>query len=972
MMNWTELNAKSYMMKKLLFFVVFLVSGFNTNGQQLEKQPLSDEHAVIADLLYLSKTHLEISQKQAIEYAKKSIEKSALIGSDSLRAMSFKACGVAYYYSAHYIESLSMYDSSLFYFKKNGKQVEIANILNNKGIVLSDMKLHIQAIEMYLRAEEIYQQLDQTKSLGNISNNIGTLYFDLNAFDQALSYFRKASNIYVTINNKNGQISTHNNIGSVFREMQHLDSALFHYEKSKLIAIEIEDRIGLADASLNIGNIYVEKNNPKTALKQFETAKEIYAALERNLGRTYLGLGNVAYQMNNAVEAIKFLDSALREARLIKDIELQLNVLNGIVKASELKGDIPNAYKTLKQYVELESEFKALFDSTAINSLKARFQVKQKIDEIELLKNEKAIQDALLKSQQQISKRNRLLAFIILGALLVTISYLFTYFRMFKLIKAAKEQVDKRVQMHEKTLEELSKSNDSLREKEALLRTLINATPDLICFKDGQGKWIQANKAILELFDLSNKDYLNHTDQELSLLSPDFKESFETCLISDDLCWQKQTTTRTDEPITDRNRNTRIFDTLKIPLFKPDGSRKGIIILGREITDRKENETRLKTALSKAEESDRLKSAFLTNMSYEIRTPLNAILGFSNILKQDNIHQEQARQFLDKIIDNGSVLLHLIEDILDLSMIEAGEIKLKKEAIEMESFLQDIVDDCKSLAQKKGKGHLKVIKTSPGDKIFVASDPKRLKQIICNLTDNAIKFTEEGLIEIGFEPPKSTFEKTMKLFVRDTGIGIEPEQQDLMFVKFSKIDHPNKKVYSGAGLGLNIVEQLCSKLGGEVKLFSDPKKGTYVEVSLPFEKINSPNLMQGLHKALDDFQGKHILIVEDVDASFDLLKMILLPIGAQITRARDGEEAVAICKENINFDLVLMDIQLPGMNGLEVTRLIKKIHPQLPVIAQTAFAMHDDKEACFAAGCDGYISKPIKAQLLLPVLKQFL
>lgn len=957
-------------MKQIVLLLSLLIFT-SISAQDSADNMVLEEIATIEDLLYLSSSHLDISLEQSVRFAQTAVEKAALLSNDSLKAKSFKACGVASFYAGAFNQAITMYDSAMVYFIKTENEREIANIYNNKGIAYSDLHLHLQAIENYLKAESIYTRLNQTRSISNINNNIGTLYFELGAYDQAFTYYNKALKVAQQNHDEKSLLTLSNNIGAFYYETGINDSAMSYYNDSRILALKLADDLGLADASINIGNIFLEQHNADSALRHFTTAHKIYSSFGRNTGRSSLGIARVYNLYGKTNQAFGLLKNAFEEADQKNDLELQREVLQEMVLIHEKKGDITEAYRLLNEYVRLDNDIQSRFDSTAISSLQARYQVKQKQLEIESLNTEKAANEALLVSQQQISQRNRMLAIISISALFITLSFLIAYLRVFKRYKTANNQLEKRIQLHEKTQEDLAKTNTILTEKEEILRTLINATPDIICFKDGHGRWVQANNAILELFDLHKKSYLHQTDEELIALSPQFKEAFESCIVSDDLCWQKQTMTRTDEPITDLHGTTRIFDTLKIPLINTDGSRRGIIILGREITERKENELKLLDALAKAEESDKLKAAFLTNMSHEIRTPLNAILGFSDLLKDENLPKSQTVAFLSKISENGNALLQLIEDILELSMLEAGKVKIKKETVEIEALMQSFVDDCQSLAHRKNKDNLRIIKTTPEKNSFFVTDAHRLRQIMHNLIDNALKYTEQGIVEIGFELPRNG-QSMMKLYVRDTGVGIDPEKQNLLFKRFAKIEHSNKKVYPGTGLGLNIVQQITHLLGGEIQVKSAPGTGTLVEVSLPYEPISQDITEKEIRKIKSGINGKKILIVEDVDASFDLLKVILESSGAQVTRVIDGESAVEICKKSKDFNLVLMDIQLPGINGLEATKAIKKWHPELPIIAQTAFAMVDDKEACFAAGCDGYIAKPIKAQLLLPVLQQVL
>jgi CheY-like chemotaxis protein len=243
-----------------------------------------------------------------------------------------------------------------------------------------------------------------------------------------------------------------------------------------------------------------------------------------------------------------------------------------------------------------------------------------------------------------------------------------------------------------------------------------------------------------------------------------------------------------------------------------------------------------------------------------------------------------------------------------------------------------------------------------------------------NLFDNALKFTGEGSIEFGFKIiENSEGISYLQITMKDTGIGIPIQKQHLLFKRFTKIHESTGMVYPGAGLGLSIVNQIVTLMDGSIKVISEAGAGTSVIITLPYTSANitETEYLQK-NELTKDLKGKKVLIVEDVDSNYDLLKVILETSGMIVFRAIEGYRAIEICHEISDLDLVLMDIQLPGLNGHEATKEIKKFRPHLPIIAQTAFAMADEKDACFMAGCDGYIAKPIKAQLLLPVLYQVL
>ncbi|MGE0090769.1 MAG: PAS domain S-box protein [Bacteroidales bacterium] len=379
-------------------------------------------------------------------------------------------------------------------------------------------------------------------------------------------------------------------------------------------------------------------------------------------------------------------------------------------------------------------------------------------------------------------------------------------------------------------------------------------------------------------------------------------------------------------------------------------------------------EEKLKVAKTKAEEADRLKSAFLANMSHEIRTPMNGILGFSQLLLRGNQSKEKTDRFLDIIYNNSKQLLNLINDIIDISKIESGQITVYNTETNLNFICNDLVRIFESELEKhdKQKITLSFDKKFSDEKSVVFCDNSRITQILTNLLSNAIKFTESGSIQFGYTLTKN--KKIIEFYVKDTGIGIEKKNFELIFERFKQADDRINRQYGGTGLGLTISRQLAELLGGKLWVESELGQGSTFWFTIPFIAIHSEiknNIENTPPEKKDYIIDKYILIVEDDYSSFLFLESVLEDRGAKIIWAESGLAAIEIVKQNPLISLVLMDIQLPGMSGYETTGIIKKLRPELPVIAQTANAMEGDQEKSFKAGCDDYISKPINHSLLL-------
>jgi PAS domain S-box-containing protein len=396
------------------------------------------------------------------------------------------------------------------------------------------------------------------------------------------------------------------------------------------------------------------------------------------------------------------------------------------------------------------------------------------------------------------------------------------------------------------------------------------------------------------------------------------------------------------------------------------------ITIIRDVTERKNANLKLSKALQQATESDRLKSAFLATMSHELRTPLNAIIGFSDII-EGNLDFDEINEFARIVNSSGKHLLNIVEDLFDITLIETGEIKVFKEDVVLKTILDDVKKIVWGELQQTKKEHIEfLLKTPPlNDGLVLNTDSSKLKQILINLLKNALKFTHRGHVHFGFEIEMAGEQRRIKFFVEDTGIGIPEEKKEFIFNVFRQADDTHTRTYGGTGIGLSISKRLVEYLGGKIWLDSKVGMGTTFYFTMP---CDCPEIAVPVPRSESKIKklrlGKTILIAEDVEDSFLFLQIVLEKSGHRVIWAKNGEEAVQLCKENNTIDLVLMDINMPVMKGYEATREIKKLRPQLPIIAQTAFAIAGDRKKSIAAGCDDYISKPINKKMLLDKIEK--
>jgi PAS domain S-box-containing protein len=373
------------------------------------------------------------------------------------------------------------------------------------------------------------------------------------------------------------------------------------------------------------------------------------------------------------------------------------------------------------------------------------------------------------------------------------------------------------------------KAEEQVKESEWNLRHLIESMPDRVFFKDAEGRWLTVNGAGLELFHLTGKDFYGKTDLELIELVPEMETALRYCVVSDQMAWDAGKLICTEEVIKDESGNDIYFDTIKVPIYHEDGSRKGLLIMGRDVTKRKEAELALLKAKDEAEESNRLKSLFLANMSHEIRTPMNGILGFLELLQDMDLTAEERDRYIAIVNKSGLRLLATINDIIEMSKIEAGHVQVEPEPVRIREMLTDLCDFFRPQTDEKGL-ELRCRCELPDNTFRLVTDRFKLEGILTNLLKNAIKFTSSGSIEVGCQPEHEHF----SFFVKDTGHGIPPDQVNTIFDRFIRVEGHVTQKMEGSGLGLSISKAYATMLGGDIRVESELSKGSTFHLILPF------------------------------------------------------------------------------------------------------------------------------------------
>lgn len=520
----------------------------------------------------------------------------------------------------------------------------------------------------------------------------------------------------------------------------------------------------------------------------------------------------------------------------------------------------------------------------------------------------------------------------------------------------------------EEQLKKLELYQQQLKDERELLHTLIDTIPVMVTIYDKRIHSFSMNRAFEEITGWTSDDIEEINIMELAYPDPEYrKEVFE----------YMQSLTPGFKDIAMRTRDGRQIETSWANVELPDGRQVGV---GIDISDRKQLENELITAREKAERENQVQYAFIQNISHEVRTPMNSILGFTELLQKE-VAQKKEAEFLNAISQNGKQLLRLIDDIIDFSQLDNNQISLQKEIVVVNNFMRRI--ELQMLGMKKAykKRHLNLIVKKPENnvQVIVNTDSFRLQQVLMNLIGNAIKYTEEGTVEIGYEIRESG--KDIVFYVKDTGIGISDNDKEKVFKRFNRLHNTRSREFRGTGLGLAICKHLVNLLGGEIWFDSELGVGTVFYFSHPYrdlEKSESAsaeaiveNDKQTNDFSLPDLSDKVILIVEDDSFSYMMMYHMLEETKALILHADSGSKAVEIFNK-YKTDLVFLDIRIPEMDGYQIIQHIRESNKSIPVIAQTANALPEDRRKIASAGFNYHITKPISRDSLFSVLNKFL
>lgn len=847
-------------------------------------------------------------------------------------------------------------------FKSTNNQIGIALTMDHLGSIFRYHGSKQKSLEYHLKAYEIFKQVHHTFGLINALNNLGIINRELRNDKEALVYHRHA--LGLAIDNKSSTLSSiYISMGTYYWYKGVNDSALYYYKSALNIP---PDNLPLKErhsaALNNIGNVYRSILQYDSALYYYDLAikesrqyhtRNLESINLKNLGRVYTLLG----QYNKA------LNSFQSSLQIATEINLKKTMLEDYYWLGELfekQQDYKNALVYIKKHADLQSVILADKQIAEINQLELDFIIEQSAKRQALELKENSEQNLHIQKQ----RTSEILYITLLFILLSSSLFIFFQYRTKKksnsLLRKLNEELEIKIKDRTKSL---VIAKEKAEDSEANISAIIEGTNNSIWAFNRNFQILYINhvfkEEFLQTFGVLLEPGMSLIEVLPEALQPFWKPRYERVLNNEQF-------TIEDAVPTD---NGTIYIQVSFNQIVKNGQVVGGSCFGSNITSRKLAEIELIKAKEKAEESDHLKSSFLANMSHEIRTPMNGILGFTDLLKEPNLLAKEQEKYIGIIENSGNRLLNTVNDLIDISKIEAGQMQVSVSEVDINKLNEDIFTFFNVEAKKKQLQLL--LSFSSQSNAIILSDQEKVYSIITNLIKNALKYTQNGSIEFGYQKKRNELE----FFVKDTGNGISKERLEVIFDRFIR-GGLNEEVSEGSGLGLSISKAYVEMLGGKIWVESEEGVGSQFYFTIPYKtvktKVTATKEIDRKASSKPQIKDLKILIAEDDIAADDLLSILVRDISKEVMHTKSGVNAVELCRKHSDIDLIMMDINMPEMNGYEATKQIREFNKDVIIIAQTAYALAGDREKSIEAGCDDYISKPISKKELLEKIENCL
>jgi PAS domain S-box-containing protein len=884
----------------------------------------------------------------ALKYGQKALSLNSAIENIPVLSRIHTNMGFVYSDLARYDKALDAFSSALGICSKRANHHLWGNCLNNIGKVYLKLGIYTLALKNFEQAEDLFREGGYLGGLARSYNNIAMMYCMTGNFDRAIQYLNDVLDLPDDSITKIMQAKTFMNIGDLYSHRGSFQLSQDFYTLAKNIYAAQNDKRAIALVHRSLGDLLRESHDIDAALIEYGTALKIFKELnsQKALGETLLSHVGIFIDMGQTEMAKQYANQAISIANKYGFLEIQKEayyLLSAIyVSTDELLSalDYYNEYSIIKDSIFNEN----VTHSIAAAETRTTFsQYEINVDQIE--------------DDRQSQRYTRWFVIIILILALLTV--ILAYSRLFSQRKA------NRILAHQRNI--LKKTLSEQRISEEKYKALFDQANDAIFLMDHE-TFKDCNDKTLEMFGCKREEIVGHPPYDFSPeLQPDGQSSKEKAIKIIELCYEGKP--QSFYWMHTKKDGTPFDAEVSLNMINLEGDLYVQAIV-RNISERVRAEKEMIQAREKAEKATESKTFFLAKMSHEIRTMLGGITSSAQLLEKTKVDDYQS-ELLQIINNSADDLLLIVNEILDLSKIEAGKIELENSPFSIKKSVEEIVSAYSQKARDKKISLF--LSLHPKIPDFVYGDKLRLKQILTNLLSNAIKFTNEGSVSLDVILNKDTENHIEFTFsVADTGIGIPSHKINDLFSEYSQSEVSTSRRYGGTGLGLNIAYRLVTLMGGSIEAQSELNTGSQFNITLSFEKATEPqqNDDPGTLKTPISSKKYSILLAEDNVANQKLTMINLQNYGHRADHAENGKVAWEKYQEN-EYDIILMDIQMPEMDGVEATRMIRKYEKENPsrrrtrIIALTANVFVQDQQYYSSIGMDDFISKPFKIEDIL-------
>ncbi len=947
-----------------LFMVLISAGQDHTMADSLYQKinELSDGEKADA-LARLAKSLWSTNPDTTLLLAEEILEIADQIDNDSLRFKGYNIMGVSQYYLQKPYDAIPNFENALSISKKADYKKGISTASNNLGLTYDYLGNYKLSAHYYYQALQTDLETNNDKGVASTYLNLGNIYYYLGDYEKALDYMTNSLNIYKKLGDSTGILNGYTNIGTTYSEINVAESALNYLNKAYKLSLSLENKDMEAANLNNIGKVYFNEGDYFKALEFYNQALEIEKSINDpwSEANTLRNIGGVYLQIDIPNEAKNHFERAMEIARDIKAHQLLTELYLDLSYLYETKGEYQKSLQNYKQYVAVKDSIFSGDKRKQVAEVEARYKIESRNQDIENLKKENELKSLRIKTQKYF-------LIISIAVLLLILSLLVIFFYRSRINRKAKQIEQEKNQEVTKQKKLLERTVKKLKESQEIYKSLTESIQDALVIVQDK-KIVYSNDQLLELlgydsFDEIRKFSFKDVVSEHDL--PKINENFDRRMAGEDV------PENYSFHILHKSGTPRLVNmNVKICTYK---GKPGVIATIKDITEIKEYEEKLISEKERAQRATHSKSMFVAGISHEIRNHMHSIIGISEILSETKLDPEQ-KEFVDVIKLSGNNLLEIINEVLDLSKIESGQISLENKAIKLDKLINDIVALNSLKAKEKGL----YIKTDIRDNIpqKVMGDQVRLSQILLNFVTNALKFTDKGGITIHLEriDPENDDDDSylLKFSVTDTGIGISPESQKKLFKPFSQTHAAVERKVGGSGLGLAISKILATLMGGEIGIDSTLGQGSTFWFTAELSKVGATPSEK--KKTVNrKMTGKKILLVEDNLLNQQLTTSILRKEGYKMDIGENGQRGYELFRKN-DYSLVLMDIQMPIMDGIEATRMIrdyekKSKRPKTTIIAVTAHSKDLEEHKMHEAGIDAYLQKPFTPTELLNLVKK--